>query len=168
MNVPFFRQSCSSFQSGVGLIEIIIAVGIIVIVFPAVSLLLLVSTKSTHDNIRNAEAMYLAEEGIEALYSMRNKSWSAAIVPLAAGTPYYPLISLGEWTLTTTNPGLVNSLYTRTVTLGTVYRDANDNIAASGTSDPEARKASVSVTWQSGGENKSVALETYITNFLKN
>lgn len=168
MNVPFFRQSYSSFQSGVGLIEIIIAVGIILVVFPAVTLLLLVSTKSIHDNIRNAEATYFAEEGIEALYSLRNKSWGAAIVPLAAGTPYYPLISGGEWTLPTTNPGLLNSLYTRTVTLGAVYRDPNDNIAAFGTSDPESRKVSVSVTWQSGGENKSVALETYITNFLKN
>jgi Tfp pilus assembly protein PilV len=168
MNVPFFKQSYSSFQSGVGLIEIIIAVGIILVVFPAVTLLLLVSTKSVYDNIRNAEAAYFAEEGIEALRGMRNKSWSVAIVPLAVGTPYYPLISGNEWTLTATNPGLINSLYTRTVTLSAVYRDANDSIAASGTSDPESRKVNVSVTWASGGNSESVALETYITNFLKN
>ena len=168
MKVPFFKQSYSSSQSGVGLVEIIIAVGIILIVFPAIFLVLLAATKSIHENIRNAEAVYFAEEGIEALRSIRNESWSANVSPLVIGTLYYPVISGNEWALTTVNPGLINSFYARTVTLGTVYRDADDTIAPSGTADTESRKATVSVTWQFGGTIKSVTLETYITNFLKN
>lgn len=153
---------------GIGLIEIIIAIALIVAVFPATHLLMTLSTKAAYDNIRKVEAAYLGQEGIEAVRTMRNKSWSTTIAPLVIGTTYYPVISGNEWTLSGTNPGLINGWYTETVTIGRVYRDGNDNIKGAGTEDVNSRKVTARVSWTIYNSTQEVVFETYLTNFLVN
>ena len=159
-------------EKGMGLIEILIVVAILGIGFSAIISFLIFSRGVSHQTIRNTEATSLAEEGIEAVRRMRDQGWTANIASETVGINYYPVISgispSQFWTLSGTNPGVINNLYTRTVRFDNVYRDGNDDIADSGDLDPNTKKLTVRVSWQEGSRNKEVVLTTYITNFLNN
>ena len=151
-------------HKGFGLIEILIVGAVIGIGFVGLVAFLISSASTTFQITRNTEAAALAEEGMEAVRSMRDESWSLVST---AGT-YYPEISVDKWTLVSTDPGLINGLYTRTVVIDNVNRDTNDDIASSGTLDPNTKRVTVTVTWQENQKAEDVTIETYITNFLSN
>ncbi len=155
---------------GFGLIEILIVGAIVAISFIGLISFLISSRGITFQVARNTEATALAEEGMEAVRSMRDESWSTNIATLSTATTYYPVIDVlnNKWTLSTTDPGPINSLYTRTVIFENVNRDANDDIASSGTLDPNTKKMTAAVTWNENQVTKDVTLTTYITNFLSN
>lgn len=157
-------------RQGIGIVEIMTAVALAAIFFTAIYQLVIFSLRATGKNVRGLEALYLAEEGVEAVRFAKNESWALNIAPLANAATYYPVISGGEWTLSTVNPGLVNGVYTRTVTLQEVHRDANDDIsAAGGVVDSGTRKVTVKVTWtETDGAPAEKIIETYITDFLNN
>jgi len=155
-------------EKGVGLIEIIIVGAILAIAFIGIVSFLINSRGITFQNTRNTQATSLTEEAMEAVRSMRDESWATSIATLTSGTTYYPVISGNKWTLDTTNPGPINGLYTRTVVIEDINRDANDDIAGFGTADPNTKKVTAAVTWQENQVTKDVTLTTYITNFLEN
>ena len=162
------RNDRKNMKKGFGLIEIIVAIAIASMVFFSIYELIAAATRLISDNAKKTEAVFVAEEGLEAVLSIRNNGWSAGIAPLAAETAYYPTLEGSTWTLSATNPGPVQSVFTRTVTFHTVYRDANDDISANGTADLNTRRVTVRVTWNQRGQIRSVELETYLTNFLDN
>ena len=152
-------------QKGFGLIEILIVGAVISIGFVGLVAFLVSSSGTTFKITRNTEAAALAEEGVEAVRSMRDESWSLVST---AGT-YYPEISIDKWTLLTMDPGLVNGLYTRTVTIEDVNRDVTThNISPTGDPDANTKKVTVAVTWKENQKTEDVTIETYITNFLDN
>lgn len=153
---------------GFGLIEILIVVGIMGIAFVALVAFLINSSGIIFRVTRNTEAVALVEEGIEGVRSLRDEGWAANIITLTEGATYYPVISTNKWTLTTTDPGTVNNLYTRTVVIEGVNRDVNDDIAVAGTDDPNTKEVTVTVTWKEGQDVQDVTIVTYITNFLGN
>ncbi len=155
-------------QTGMGVIEIVIAVAIIGIVMFAVYQFAIASSISVQVSARQVEAAYLAEEGIEAVRALRNQSWNTSITPLLSNVTYYPTLTTGTWTLSTTNPGTIDGLFTRTIVIQDVLRDVNDNIAASGTIDVNTRKVTATVSWSEKSTTQQVVLETYLTNFLSN
>jgi Tfp pilus assembly protein PilV len=157
-------QSVFKKEKGVGLLEILIASVVIVIGLLAIISFLIFSRGITFRVARNTEATSFAEEAIEAVRSMRDESWSSVSTP---GT-YYPEIVGNKWTLSVTDPGLLNNLYTRTVVIGDVQRDANDDISSSGASDSNTKKITATVSWQESSSNRQVVLTTYITNFVGN
>ena len=157
-------------QTGFGLIEILIVGAIIGVGFLAIISFLVFSRGVSFQITRNTEATSLAEEGMEAVRKLRDAGWTANIATQTSGTNYYPVID-GDppnWTLSISNPGLINNLYTRTVVFADVYRDGSDNIASSGTLDANTKKLTVTVSWQEDARSKKVVLTTYITNFLNN
>ncbi len=155
-------------KKGFGLIEILIVSAVIAVAFVGIFSFLLSSRGIIFQVSRSSQATSLAEEGMEAVRSLRDASWTSNIVTLSPGTTYYPVISANKWTLSTTNPGLVKNLYTRTVVLASVNRDANDDIASSGTADPNTKKVTVTVNWKENQQTKNVTLTSYVTNFLGN
>jgi len=162
------KKSYTQSQLGIGLVEIVVVIGIIALLFPAIFQLLSLSSKTIRAGTNKIEATYLAQEGIEATRTLRNKSWDSEIATLTNDTVYYPVISANRWTLSTINPGIIDGLYTVTVVLSEVFRDGNDDIAADGTSDPNTKKILAKTTWIERETAKEVAIETYITNFLQN
>lgn len=153
---------------GFGLIEILIVVGIMGIAFVGLVAFLINSSGIIFRVTRNTEAVALAEEGIEGVRSLRDDGWTTNITTLTENATYYPVISANKWTLTNTNPGTVNNLYTRTVVIAGVNRDVNDDIAVAGTDDPNTKEVTVKVTWKEGQDVQDVTIVTYITNFLAN
>lgn len=155
-------------QKGIGVVEIIVVVGLIGTLVLGLIQFTVLSSQPTSKTVRETQATALAEEGLEALKALRNESWASQIDILTNNTTYYPTVVSSNWTMSTTDPGLVDNTFSRTVVLEAVYRDANDDIAQSGTVDTGTRKATVTVSWNERGTTESVVLETYIANFLVN
>ena len=153
-------------KNGYGVIEVTVAAGLASVIALSIFQLVVATGRPVSAGARQTEATYLAEEALEAVRVLRNDSWSNEIAPLSNNTVYYPVKIATDWTLTTTPPAPINSLYTRTIQLQAVYRDANDDISASGTLDPKTRKVTATVTWPERGQAKTITLDTYLTNFL--
>jgi len=156
------------YSSGIGLVEVIVSVAIL-----AFSLIGIVGgfnfyLRAGIENTDEIRALYLAEEGIEAVKFLRDGSWDANVAALATGTPYQLAIVGTTWESTTT-PVLIDNLFTRTFTLDDVFRrNSDDDIVASTsaevkTLDPDAKEVAVRVSWA----DEEVETITYITNLFK-
>lgn len=144
-----------------------VVVGLLGILLTGLYTLIALSQTTFSDQARASQALALAQEGLEATRSVRDQSWADNIAPLSNGTTYYATTTGGEWQLTTTNPGVIDGIFTRTIVLAAVGRDASDNITGSGTTDPNTRRASSTVTWTERNKGRTVTLEMYLTNFLE-
>ena len=149
-------------KKGMGLIEIIIVSAVLSIGLLSIISFLIFSRGVTFEAGRKTVAVSLAEEGIEAVRSIRDENWSSVS---ASGT-YYPVISGNKWILTVTDPGPINNLYTRVVIIEGVSRDANDDISGLGSLDPDTKKLTSRISWTESGRNKQIELVTYISNFV--
>ena len=159
-NFSFFNFNFS-FPDGFGVIEIIVVVAMIITALFGFLQTEIVALRLLHTEQENLEASVLAEEGLEAVRSVRDESWTNNITPLANDTLYYPVIQNGKWKLDASAHGNTNNKYVRTITFKKVYRDSNDDIASSGTEDTKTRKIISKITWGT----KTVQLSTYITDF---
>ena len=122
---------------------------------------------AVQDRTDKVKALEFAQEGIEAVRSMRDGSFTDNISVLTFGSTYYAVISGGKWTLSASNPGVLSGKFTRTVVVNNVSRDINDNIVtAGGTNDPKTKKVVVTVSW--GNPAKTVQLIAYMADILKN
>jgi len=151
-------------QKGIGIIEVVICIAIITITFWSFAGIAKYSLKIQEQSKAKIEAINLSSEGIEAVRSIRDENWDN-ISSLLLETEYYPIISENKWVLTLSDPGPINGIYNRSVTLERVYRDANDNISESGTEDNQTKKITALVEWNDRGETKQINLSTYLTNW---
>ena len=156
---------------GFGLLEIVIAASIISGTIFSLSYVFLISNKLAAASSNKVRASFLAEEGLEALRVLRDTSWSANIAGLSAGTNYYLSFNTvtSAWSISTSNPGYIDNLFTSTITIENVQRDANDDIVSSGgTNDPDTKKFNVSVSWLERASAMTVAVSTYLTDMFDN
>jgi len=161
--IPIVRKS----ERGVGLIDVLVSIAVITLAFWSFYQVAVLGVRVKRESERRDTAVFLAQEAIEAARFARDESWSTNIIPLALETDYYVSVSGTQWVFSTTDPGLINNLYTRTVRFDQVLRDTiTDDIAASGVEDTDTREVTVTVLW--GEEPKSYEIVTYLTNFLFN
>jgi len=152
---------------GMGLVEIIVGSAIVLMVITAT-----VAAYNTYINYalanqNNIPANYLLEEGIEVATYLRDKGWDANIGTLTSGTTYYITFNGSTW-LTTTTLQYVDNTFLRTLVLGNVNRDGSDDIATSGTLDPNIKKVTVTVSYGQGHSTTTKSLSTYITDIYDN
>lgn len=139
-------------------------IAVIIIVSAQVSFIVLKSLKDKDNKIK---ALGYAKEGMEVVRHLRDESWSLNIAPLSLATTYYLTNTSGQWSITTSDPGLLENKFKRTVVFYEVFRDANDDITQTGgTSDPKTRKVVVSVSWDN--DKKKVSVSSYITDLFGN
>lgn len=146
---------------GFFLIEVVVATAII-----ATVLILLVgaiqdSVEVSQRALERTQAAYLLEEGAEAVKGIRDNAWSN-ITALTAGTTYYLSWSGTAWSMTTSVSTI--DKFTRTIVCASVTRDANDDIAASGTADSGTHKCTVTVSWSATGSTRSQSLVFYVSD----
>ncbi|PJE76219.1 hypothetical protein COV04_00495 [Candidatus Uhrbacteria bacterium CG10_big_fil_rev_8_21_14_0_10_48_11] len=160
------------FPSGFGLIELVVVLGLTALMVPSMLQFSFFVTKVMGEQQRKVEAAYLAEEGIEAVRTMRDSSWTDAIVPLSLATSYYPVLVGDSWTLNASDPGVLLGRYTLTITLDAVSRDASSNIVAppavGGMNDDGTRLVTSTITWNDEGTPSSFSVQAYVTDFLSN
>ncbi len=165
----FANKSTMSTRKGFTLIEIVLVASILsvfmVSLFGYYQKILEVSKETT----RYIHSGFLLEEGVEAMKLLRDASWSLRIAPLSTTTTYYLYWTGGTWSATTT-PATIENLFTRTVLITDVRRDASDNIVTTGTYDSGTKKIRVNVSWpkKGAGASTSESVETYITNLFNN
>ena len=158
-------------NKGFTLVEVLIACFII-----SVTTLALMSAASkgielSNRALRQAQASMITEEGVEAVKTIRDASWST-ISGLDSDVDYYLSFDTGSntWTLSTTpsvNPMTpIDGKFTRTIVFSEVYRDSNDDIASSGTLDAGTKRVTVATSWQSSGETVSKDIVFYISDIF--
>jgi len=154
-------------QKGISIVEVVIAITVVSIAFFAIAQVGILALKANSEKNYKTKALILAEEGMEIVRSIRDKSWSDNIETLNFGTTYYLTASSSQRVLTTTDPGLIDNRFTRTVVVDNAARDINDDIVSSGgTNDPKTKKVTVTISWGSAG--KSIQLVGYIMDIFKN
>ena len=155
-------------KSGFSIVEVMVAISIAVMFFLAIYEMILFSNKITANSLRRVEAVNFAQEGVEAIRTIRDNSWSTNLAGVVNDTNYYLAILGGKWTISQTTAPLLNNIFTRTIKFYGVNRDVDGNISVSGTADSKTKKVVSTVSWTERGQSYNVSLETYITNFLSN
>lgn len=144
-----FRVPNSKFQEkGISVVEVVIAIAVVSTAFFAISQVSILAIRASAERNTKSEALMLSQEGMEAVRSIRDASWSTNIAGLNFGSTYYTATSSGQWILTQTDPGLIDGKFTRTVKIENVSRNINDDIVTSGgANDPYTKKVTVTVSW---------------------
>lgn len=154
----------NSRERGFGLIDIIISVAVVGVALFGISQVAVLGFRYMREANTKQQAVFLAQEAIEAARFLRDQSWSGGINNLTAGVDYYPVISGTTWFLSSTDPGPIDGKFTRTIRFDRVFRNTNDDITATGTEDMDTRMVTARVLWGA----KTYELVTYLTNFLFN
>lgn len=149
-------------NKGMALVEILIGSAIISVGILAVSTSYTEYYKYALANQKNVEAAYLLEEALEVVTFFRDTGWSGNIVPLSTTTTYY--LSFASAWATSTSPQYVDGVFLRSFTISDVRRDANQDIATSGTYDPNTKKITASVSYWQGHSTTTKTMSAYITN----
>jgi Tfp pilus assembly protein PilV len=156
-------------RDGFGLLETVIGAAIISIVLIGlveVGRFTFALVDTSNFKIRSA---FLAEEGIEAIRTLRDASWATNIVPVTLDTDYYFSFSGGAWHLSSVYGSLIDTAFSRTVRFSAVCRDVLDKITTCGApTDPNARAIAVSVGWVYRGRAGTTTIATYLTNIFEN
>lgn len=151
------------------MVELLVASAIIVGAFLASSGVAQKSLQVSRQSLHATQASFLLEEGAEAVRIIRDNAW-INISGLSTSVTYYAVFSNGSWNLSSAataapSDGVVG-IFTRTINIANVNRDANDDISASGTNDSGTKLITVTVTWQEGGTIVTKTLSFYITDFF--
>lgn len=149
-------------KRGFSFIEIIMAIAIFTIVAGSSVTSLLGNFRIQTKTTDNSRAAAIANEGIEAVRSMRNNSWSS----LVDGSHGLTDVG-GTWQFSGTSD-LVDGKYTRVINISPANRDGSGNlIATAGTTDSNAKLVTSTVTWTpTQGGPQSFELTTYVMNWL--
>lgn len=149
---------------GFGLVEIVVATAVVVASFFALTAAVRMALNGLQESAREAQASFLLEEAVEAVRSLRDESWGTYIAPVATSTAHYPVFSGGRWTMATSNPGLIDGTFTRTVVLEDVWRkNADDDIVDAGapdpkTFDPGTKRVVARVSWGTATPTETLAV----------
>lgn len=147
-------------KQGFGLIEIIIVTAIVSGSLFAFSQVGAFALKVLRHEKQTLEMTLLAEEGLEAVRSLRDESWASNIDAHDEGTDHYIALTGGKWAISHTPEPPIGA-YTRAVRIEQVYRDAQDRIGGSGTLDPGTVKVTATVTMT----GRTISLVAYLTDF---
>ncbi|KKU85529.1 MAG: hypothetical protein A3G60_01240 [Candidatus Ryanbacteria bacterium RIFCSPLOWO2_12_FULL_47_9c] len=155
-------------KQGFLLVELVIAAGLIGLIFVSVFFLQSKLLQIKQDGITKTKAVYRAEEALEAVRWIRNANGWEAIENLDEGDDYCLTQPPGgnEWTLDKTTPcSLLDGVFVRTLRFDKAYRQNDDKgpISTSGWEDPGTRKVTVIVSWEEG--LKSILIDTYFTDW---
>ncbi len=170
---PKKKLQASSFKlndsGGFSVLEIVVvlaALAIVTVVLSQLSVSFLGAVASGELQLR---ANAVGAETMEALKFIKESNWNN-LKNLTPGTVYYLSFSTNpanKWDIVETNPGMVDSIFTRSFIVKQVYRDdATGQIVFSGGSpDSKTLLVEANVDWVYKGANKNFKLTTYLTNF---
>ncbi|MBI5400652.1 MAG: hypothetical protein HZB12_00845 [Candidatus Yonathbacteria bacterium] len=122
------------------------------------------ASKTTQSTVQGD---YLLEEGMEAAKIFRDLSYTNNFRNMSTTTTYYFSWNGTNWATTTTNT-FIDGKFERKFTLADVKRDVNQDIASSGTYDPDIKLVTVSVAWHDITGTTTHSIQTYVLNLFNN
>ena len=143
------------------LVEILLAM-VLFTIFSTSIVYLSVDTLQRDSKIEiSNDSLLYAREGLEVVRNIRDRDYLALV-----NGEYGLNFEDDVWSLTDSPPEIINDFYSRTITIKDAYRDAEGNIAETGTVDPEMKKITAEVTWMwQEVVSKSSSLTTYLANW---
>ena len=152
--------TCELMKKGQSVIEIIIAIAIFMIIAGSTVVSIVGSLSISRLAEEESQATYIASEGIEAVYSIRNKDWES----LADGS-YGLDATSGEWVFAGTSDIDPSGKFTRQISISSVQRDINQDINT-GVTDTETKQVVSLVSWDfTSARTNSVEMTAYVTNW---
>ncbi|HZX50106.1 MAG TPA: type II secretion system protein [Candidatus Paceibacterota bacterium] len=166
----------TSNNKGGSVVELIVVVAIIGGSLAAILGLVALSLVSSGIARQTQEAVFLAQEAMEALRNYRDGVPWDQDDPLNQYDGFeYVNFALNPFHLekSTDSPPqwkLVSGaetvgIFTREIIMEFAHRDANDDIVPSGTQDPDTLAILVRVSWQERGRTHTVEIASYLTNW---
>lgn len=150
-------------KSGQSVIEVILAASIFMIITTGMIGLVVQGLRANRLGAEETIASFYTVEGMEAVRSIKNRSFSNLVSSTGIGLTQ----TGGIWAF----GGTTNTFdkYTRTIGITEVFRDAAGNIlSVGGTLDPNSKKVTVSTSWNFGpSRTNSVNLVSYFTDWRK-
>lgn len=155
-------------KKGLSLVEVLVASSIMIIFFLTLVGVYNTYLKISRTNIYSIKAGYLAEEGIEAIKSLRDLSWNNNIAPLSTSSNLYLEWAGGRWVATTTN-AYIDGMFERKINISEVNRDLSngDIVTSGGALDSGSRLITVTVSWPYKNSTSTRTIATYITNLYR-
>ena len=152
---------------GFGMVELIVAIGIWIVLVASGTVFVLGGFEVNRLADEQNKASSLAQEGLEAGYSIKKQGWNTPFLATNCITGCGVGNVSNTWGYLGSNN--VFDKYTRQVFITPVSRDSTGNIVSSGgTDDPNTKKITSTVTWNfSPLRNEKISLINYVTNYAK-
>lgn len=157
-----------STHHGFGLVEVVVASAVLSVSLLAISGFFQATLRASRITESAVQGDYLLEEGMEALKTFRDMSYTANFKNMSTTTTYYFSWNGTSWATTTTG-SMIDGKFERKFTLSDVGRTSGDIVSSGGAFDSEVKLATVSVAWWSpvvGTTTRSI--QTYILNIFNN
>ncbi|MFA5838810.1 MAG: hypothetical protein WC849_02635 [Candidatus Paceibacterota bacterium] len=154
-------------KKGSSLVEMLVGLSVLIFVVLGFVVSFNYFVKNSILGTKNVQAYFLAEEGLEAIKSMRNSSWTTNINSLVSGQEYHLYFNGSNWQSTATQ-SKIDNVFTRKFVIENVYRGVNGDISSSGVLDPGSKKANVSVSYNVNNSVITKNLSMIITNIFGN
>jgi len=134
-------------SKGFSIVEIVLSVALFGLLVTALMGSFSYGQEGSQTGGDRARATALAQEGIQAMQSIRDEVWNE-FTYMQSGVQ----ISGGEWDFLGEGTTETIGDFTRTITFANVCRDGSDVIATcpSTYTDPHSKQVTVTVSWQSG------------------
>jgi len=146
-------------QVGATLVEVLVAIGLLGIMIPALTTALVTSYNSRPTATQKLSAISIMHQDSEALRVVREADWNN----ISTNGTYHPVISGNTWTLAS-GSSTAND-FTDQIVISDVQRDSSGNIVTSGgTVDPSTKLATITVSW-TRPNNASVSNDIYLTRW---
>ena len=157
-------------KKGFGLLEIVLAVAIVAGTLYALASVFILGGRTAELSREKLQAGFLAEEGLEVLRFLRDGGWTSNIATLSISTDYYLSFNpaTSKWSVVLAPPAKIEGVFERNFRIESVLRDSGDNIASSGTNDPDTKKIIMKIAWTSQNTGQTFTLEAYLTNLFDN
>lgn len=154
-------------KAGFGIIEIIVAMGIFVILAVSGAVTVVGSFSTNRLGDEETQANIYAQEGIEAVRSIKNQGWSDPFLATDCSSGCGVDASGGNWIFSGSSDTIDG--FTRVVTVNQAQRNgSNDIVMSGGTADSDTYQVESTVTWNfTPTRSNTVSLVTYLTNFRK-
>lgn len=165
-NSPFPMLNSST--RGFGLIEMIIGSAVLSVALLGISNFFQSTLRTSGITQSLVQGDYLLEEGMETMKLFRDISYTDYFKNMSTTTTYYLVWNGTTWATTTTNT-FIDGKFERKFTLADVNRDANSDIATSGTYDPDIKLVTMSVSWNNPVSGTTTrAIKAYVLNIFNN
>lgn len=152
-------------NKGITIVEILIAVAIMASFIGVLSLAFMLYLQVATAGPKHTAAVFIADEGIEAVRTIRNRGWESEIKTLMNEETYYLYLSEGGWVATTTEQ-TIDDTFVRKLTFSEVKRDGEGVIAETGSVDEGTRKVDVSVSWDGLIDTSEIEMSAYIADIF--
>ncbi|MBI4130464.1 hypothetical protein HY468_04060 [Candidatus Roizmanbacteria bacterium] len=153
-------------SAGFGILEIIIAMAVLLMIGATIAVTTVGSFSLTQRTEDEEEATRIAQEGIEAVRSLKHRGWQTPFLAVNCnlGCGVSPASGTWEYAGSSTSHGK----FARTVTITTANRNGGAIVESGGIPDPDTKQVTSTVSWDfSPTRHNQVVLKTYVTQYEK-